>query len=241
MPKQLDAAMNENEDPSADYPFLTPREATGGRFKTDAALAASNMRALLKHEYPGTRFKVRSETHSGGDSVDVSWTDLPGAPSEEAVDGLLAKFQDGAWNGMEDMYEYAEHGQRFRQIFGGVRRVSADQDWPTAEEIAAIPKSRINDTDENGDTLLHRVAGSGQSDLIQSLVAAGSDLNAVNNNGETALMLAGRYPETAELLRAHEQAASLSKTLSSPAVPHRHDFGNPEPLEPIAQAPRRRL
>jgi hypothetical protein len=50
---------------------------TGPDVYGSAKLAASNIRAELKKAFPGVKFSVRSETFSGGDSIDVKWMDGP--------------------------------------------------------------------------------------------------------------------------------------------------------------------
>lgn len=49
-----------------------------------------NLRAVLKHEFPGVKFKVRSDSFSGGDSAKVTWTEGPAA---EKVDKIVDAFQ----------------------------------------------------------------------------------------------------------------------------------------------------
>lgn len=48
-----------------------------------------NLRAVLKHEFPGVKFSVRSNSFSGGDDANVSWVDGPcRAKVEPLVDGF---------------------------------------------------------------------------------------------------------------------------------------------------------
>ena len=48
-----------------------------------------NLRAALKHEFPGVKFSVRSNSFSGGDDARVSWVDGPSrAKVEPLVDGF---------------------------------------------------------------------------------------------------------------------------------------------------------
>ena len=48
-----------------------------------------NLRAVLKHEFPGVKFSVRSNSFSGGDDARVSWVDGPSrAKVEPLVDGF---------------------------------------------------------------------------------------------------------------------------------------------------------
>lgn len=70
--------------------------------KTRAAEAAKAIKQELKKEFPAVKFSVKSQTYSGGSSVDVSWTD---GPTTDEVDTILGKYEYGRFNGMEDMYE----------------------------------------------------------------------------------------------------------------------------------------
>lgn len=45
--------------------------------KTRIAQIAQEVRKELKKEFPGTKFSVRSNSYSGGGSVNVRWTDFP--------------------------------------------------------------------------------------------------------------------------------------------------------------------
>lgn len=86
---------------------------------SSAKHAAANIRIELKRAFPGVKFSVRSERFSGGDSVDVSWTL---GPKDEAVQDITAKYQEGSFNGMEDIYEDNED-RTFTTMFGGAKYV----------------------------------------------------------------------------------------------------------------------
>ena len=70
---------------------------------SEHAKAAKMIRKVLKEKFSNTRFKVRSSIYSGGDSVDISWVD---GPSEDEVDRIVGKYQEGHFDGMEDLYKY---------------------------------------------------------------------------------------------------------------------------------------
>lgn len=74
--------------------------------KTSVALCAQAIRKDLKTAYPQTKFSVKSKSYSGGDSIDVSYTQTLADPREKEVRALLAKYQEGHFDGMTDMYEY---------------------------------------------------------------------------------------------------------------------------------------
>lgn len=74
-----------------------------------AAETAKLVRQALKREFPGVKFSVRSDTYSGGASIDVRWTDGPRTKRVEAV----AKQYSGAnFDGMIDMKNYKSHWLR---------------------------------------------------------------------------------------------------------------------------------
>ena len=78
-----------------------PYEDTG---KSQHASASSAIKRELKKEYPDTKFRVRSQSYSMGDSVGVSWDD---GPTSEDVDSIIGKYQYGNFNGMTDSYEHS--------------------------------------------------------------------------------------------------------------------------------------
>lgn len=73
------------------------------RYKSQQALAAQEIRKILKAKFPGTKFSVTSEGYSMGDNVNVRWTD---GPLRNEVENEICQFQQGSFNGMEDIYEY---------------------------------------------------------------------------------------------------------------------------------------
>lgn len=71
--------------------------------QTGAASCAITIREELKKEFPGIKFSVRSENFAGGDSVNIGWED---GPTVKQVEHFTGKYQEGNFNGMEDIYEY---------------------------------------------------------------------------------------------------------------------------------------
>lgn len=79
---------------------------TGG-FKTEAAYVASLIKKELKAKYPQVKFSVKSQTYSGGDSVDVHYVmEDESYPTQETIQTIVNKYQAGHFDGMTDMYEY---------------------------------------------------------------------------------------------------------------------------------------
>lgn len=71
---------------------------------TQAALASKMIKKELKEKFPTIKFAVHSQNYAGGDSVHIQYEN--GVPSKE-VDKVVAKYQYGNFNGMEDIYEYS--------------------------------------------------------------------------------------------------------------------------------------
>ncbi len=95
-------------------------------YKTGAARAAANIKAELVRTFPGVKFSVTSDTFSMGDSVDARWTD---GPTSSQVDEILAKYQDGHFNGMIDLYEYdrSEYGRAVELVLGRAKYVHSSR------------------------------------------------------------------------------------------------------------------
>ena len=70
---------------------------------TGAALTAKVIKKRLTVLYPSIKFSVRSDVFSMGDSVDIRWTD---GPLREIIEAITKPYQNGKFNGMEDIYEY---------------------------------------------------------------------------------------------------------------------------------------
>lgn len=66
---------------------------------TKAAIAAKEIRQLLKQAWPSVRFRVRCSNFSMGDAVDVKWTD---GPSSKQVDNVVQAWQSEDFDGMTD-------------------------------------------------------------------------------------------------------------------------------------------
>lgn len=77
-----------SEQTRARVEFATPAE------------TARRVRSELKAQWPGVKFSVRTEHYS---TIYVRWVDGPRANDVEA---LLAKYQHGYFDGMDDSYHY---------------------------------------------------------------------------------------------------------------------------------------
>ena len=85
------------------------------RTVTTAALAAKAIRAELKEHFPSIKFKVRSENYTGGNSVNIDTNDLhPSVISKIKL--LVAKYQYGSFDSMNDIYEYTNCNDNIPQV-----------------------------------------------------------------------------------------------------------------------------
>lgn len=108
----------------ARYPWAISQD----QFKTGSARAAANLKKELTAAFPGVRFSVTSDTFSMGNSVTASYTD---GPAFETVTDITGKYQNGHFNGMEDIYEYdrSAFGAAVDSVLGRAKYVHADREY----------------------------------------------------------------------------------------------------------------
>ena len=58
----------------------------------ERVVGAKNIKKELAKAFPGVKFSVRSQSFSGGDFIDIDWTD---GPTEEMVKKITDKYQEG--------------------------------------------------------------------------------------------------------------------------------------------------
>ena len=107
--------VNIKSDLPAQYPHLTPKN----NGISSHALGAKNLRIELKRAFPSVKFSVRSESYSGGDNINVGWTD---GPLTDDVKKISNRYQEGSFDGMEDIYNY-NHDNVWPDVFGGAKYV----------------------------------------------------------------------------------------------------------------------
>jgi len=61
---------------------------------------AKLVRQVIAEKFPGTKFSVRSQSYSGGASINVSWTD---GPRTKEVDQIIKGFEGRSFDGMNDL------------------------------------------------------------------------------------------------------------------------------------------
>jgi len=67
------------------------------------ASAAAAIKKELQGLFPATKFRVTSDSFSGGNAVYVRWKD---SPSPQVVSAIIGKYQYGSFDGMVDLYSY---------------------------------------------------------------------------------------------------------------------------------------
>src|SRR6185312_1000979 len=98
------------------------------------ACGAKNIKKELARAFPGVKFTVKSDSFSGGDSIDIGW-EL--GPTTKEVEAITGKYQEGHFNGMEDIYE-TDRSNQWPDIYGGAKYVSENRhDGEAVNVIAA--------------------------------------------------------------------------------------------------------
>lgn len=91
------------------------------------AIAAKNLRKLLKEKFPGAKFSVTISRFSGGNSMSVKWTD---GPTSDAVSEFSELFSGGSFSGQDDSYTYSR--APFAELFGSAKYISTSRDYSDA-------------------------------------------------------------------------------------------------------------
>ena len=102
------------------------------------ALAAKNLRLILKERFPGVKFRITSEAFSMGTALRVSWEGWQNAPSHAEVDALTEEFCYSTFDGQSDSSESKQdpRGRAFRSLFGSVKHTSARRESISEEMMA---------------------------------------------------------------------------------------------------------
>lgn len=99
----------------------------------DHNAAAKNCRKLLKKEFPGVKFSVRTDRYSGGSSLRIGWSDGPKVAEVEKITG---RFSGGRFDGMEDIYNY--NRTPWTECFGDEKYIFAGRNYSDALLQATI-------------------------------------------------------------------------------------------------------
>lgn len=133
-------------------------EPLAGSKKSSHALAGANIRKELARAFPGIKFSITSKTFSGGDSVSIGW-EL--GPTTKEVEALTGKYQDGHFNGMEDIYE-TDRENVWPDIFGGAKYVQTSRHDGDGNKVIAcrLPSLVKRDSEWEYQNLAYRIIAS---------------------------------------------------------------------------------
>jgi hypothetical protein len=98
--------------------------------------AGKNIRKQLTAAFPGVKFAVRSSRFSGGDSINVRWTD---GPTSAQVKSIVDRYRAGDFDGMTDSYEYRH--DPWTDLFGDAKYVSTRREW--SDTVIAATLDRV--------------------------------------------------------------------------------------------------
>jgi len=127
------------------YPHLARYDKNGKI--SHYALGAKNIKVELAKAFPGIKFSAKSESYSGGNSIRVSWVD---GPVEAEVNKIIRKYQEGSFDGMDDLYSY-DKSNVWPDVFGGAKYVSGSRNESKALRTLAAKELGYNLTDANFD------------------------------------------------------------------------------------------
>lgn len=118
-------------------------------YKLRQRIAGNNIRAELKKHFPNTKFSVKYNSFSGGNSYHITWTD--GAKYED-VDSIVRKFQENQPDKLTqgDYWDYCP--TNFTKMYGGASYIICNRSISeqTMEKAKAMLLESVPDlTDEN--------------------------------------------------------------------------------------------
>ena len=111
------------------YDFL---KVVGDRY--DYKEAVTNLRELLKHEFPGVKFSVRRR--NGSDSVNISWTD---GPTAGAVENVATQFKGVTFNAYDDSTDILTTD--FNTLFGSLDYIFTEREY--SEEVSKAEEAKV--------------------------------------------------------------------------------------------------
>lgn len=102
------------------------------------AETAKLVRAALRNQLPGIKFRVRSHNYAGGASIDVNWTD---GPLADQVQSVVSIFSGASFDGMIDLKSY--HDTLVADDDGNVRSVHFGADFIFANRHVSAARLAI--------------------------------------------------------------------------------------------------
>lgn len=93
-----------------------------GKHYADRICATKNIKKELSLKYPNVKFSIKSETYSGGNSIDVTWYD---GPTQKDVDSIIQKYND---HQTDETGDYRDPSNEvFNELFGGAKYVFSNR------------------------------------------------------------------------------------------------------------------
>lgn len=149
----------------AKYPWAVASSAKLSEY----ARAAKNIKKELSLAFPGVKFSVKSESYSGGDSVDVRWEN---GPRYKDVEAVINKYQYGNFNGMDDIYEYdhSAMAEAVGIVLGQAKYVHGSRS--TSEDVREAVTAAVRASHKiDGEGELARVGSIWLSDYVYRVLA----------------------------------------------------------------------
>lgn len=110
--------------------------------------AASNIRSLLKAEWPQARFWVALQRYSMGNNISIEWAGEGKGLSQPAIETLVSPFIHSWFDGSTDSTISVPTNREFRELFGSMKHLHVHRADPSREasykatEISkALPKA----------------------------------------------------------------------------------------------------
>lgn len=192
------------------------------------ARAAANMRTELAKAFPGIKFTVKSKSFSGGDSIDVDWEM---GPTEKEVKEITSKYEDGHFDGMQDMYihDASAFKKAVGRVLGDIKYCSEHRDYGIGiySKMRDIILSHYNlppvlSAEWPGDTDWHDIDCQGRTcwELVRSALRAtsfppGAVIDGLtdnpNGNGLDRFLVTYKAPEKPAPVAGGSGAAHVEK------------------------------
>lgn len=126
----------------AEYESQYPNRATDEKGRVRGA---KNIRKELAIAFPGVKFKITSESFANGNSIHISWTD---GPTVERVNGITGKYQEGTFDGMQDLYvsNRDARSEALHTVLGSAKYVQESRSFsePVRDAVAKIIRDEHN-------------------------------------------------------------------------------------------------
>lgn len=127
--KKKEASARNKAELMKKYDFL---QVVGYRY--DYKEAVTNLKKLLKHEFPGVKFSVRRR--NGSDSVNISWSD---GPTAEAVENIAVQFKGLTFNAYDDSTDVLTTD--FNTLFGSLDYIFTEREY--SEEVSKAEEAKV--------------------------------------------------------------------------------------------------